>query len=114
MKKREELNVEEFEVVLNERVQHIQENIDRLKEELGEVSSDDTINDMEDLASLETLNDNDRILLERQVTELKEIYHAPAKIKNRTYGICEETGKPIPVERLRANPIARYLVNVEK
>jgi DnaK suppressor protein len=69
---------------------------------------------MEDLASLETLNDNDRIVLERQQTELKEIYHALSKIKNETYGICEETSRPIPIERLRANPIARTIVSRTK
>lgn len=111
MKKREDLNFEEFEVLLTERLQHTQENIERLKSELFDVSTDDTINDMEDLASLETLNDNDRALLERQVAELQEIYHALSKIKDGTYGICEETSKPIPVERLRANPIARTVIS---
>jgi DnaK suppressor protein len=114
MKKREDLNFEEFETLLNERLQHVQKNIEELKEELIDVSSDDTINDMEDLASLETLNDNDRLLLEKQTTELKEIYHALSKIKDETYGICEESSKPIPVERLRANPIARTLVTETK
>jgi DnaK suppressor protein len=113
MKKREDLNFEEFETLLNERLQHVKKNIEELTEELSEVSSDDTINDMEDLASLETLNDNDRILLEKQVAELKEIYHALSKIKDETYGICEKTAKPIPEARLRANLIARYLVGVE-
>jgi DnaK suppressor protein len=113
MKKREDLNFEEFETLLNERLQHVKKNIEELTEELSEVSSDDTINDMEDLASLETLNDNDRILLEQQVAELTEINHALLKIKNGTYGICEKTSKPIPEARLRANPIARHLVGVE-
>ena len=100
MKKREDLDFKEFEVLLTERLQKTQDNIERLKSELLDVSTDDTINDMEDLASLETLNDNDRTLLERQVTELREIYHALSKIKDGTYGICEESSKPIPVERL--------------
>ena len=114
MKKREDLNFEEFETLLNERLQHVTKNIEELQGELSDVSSDDTINDMEDLASLETLNDNDRILLEQQVAELKEIYHALSKIKDGTYGICEESSKLIPVERLRANPIARTLVTETK
>ncbi|MFT7878881.1 MAG: hypothetical protein ABXS91_00690 [Sulfurimonas sp.] len=114
MKKREDLNLGEFEALLNERMRHVKNNIEELKEELSDVSSDDTINDMEDLASLETLNDNDRLLLEKQTTELKEIYHALAKIKDGTYGICEESSKLIPVERLRANPIARTLVTETK
>ncbi|MDM5271085.1 hypothetical protein PGH07_02710 [Sulfurovum sp. zt1-1] len=114
MKKREDLDFKEFENLLTERLQHTQANIERLKSELSDVSTDDTINDMEDLASLETLNDNDRILLERQIAELQEIYHALSKIEDGTYGICEESSKLIPVERLRANPIARYIVSKTK
>jgi DnaK suppressor protein len=110
MKKREDLDFKEFKALLTERLQHTEDNIERLKNELFDVTMDDTINDMEDLASLETLNDNDRTLLERQVAELREIHHALSKIKEGTYGICEETSKPIPVERLRANPIARTIV----
>lgn len=114
MKKREDIDFKEFEALLTERLEHTQNNIERLKSELLDVSTDDTINDMEDLASLETLNDNDRTLLERQVAELHEIYHALSKIKDGTYGICEESSKPIPTERLRANPIARNIVSKTK
>lgn len=114
MKKREDLNYKEFEALLTERLQHTQENIKRLKDELTDVSTDETMNDMEDLASLETINDNDRILLEQQEAELKEIYHALSKIKNETYGICEKSSGPIPVERLRANPLARNIVDKTK
>jgi len=114
MKKREDLNFDEFETLLNDRLQHTQKNIEKLKEELSQVGSDDTMNDMEDVASLRTLNDSDNTLLDRQQAELKEIYHALSKIKNGTYGICEKTSKPIPVERLRANPIARFVVGADK
>ena len=48
--------------------------------------------------------------MEQQEDELKETIHALAKIKNGTYGICEKSAKPIPVERLRVNPIARTTV----
>lgn len=114
MKKREDLNYKEFEALLSERLQHTQKNIKRLNGELTDISTDETMNDMEDLASLETINDNDRILLEQQEAELKEIYHALSKIKNETYGICEKSSRPIPVERLRANPLARDIVDKTK
>lgn len=114
MKKREDLNLEEFETLLNEMLKHTQNNIEGLNEELSDVGSDDTMNDMEDVASLRTLNDSDHTLLDRQEAEQKEIYHALSKIKNGTYGICEKTSKPIPAERLRANPIARYTVGAEE
>ncbi len=114
MKKREDLDLKEFEKLLTERLQKVQLNIEKLKKELNEVGTDDTMNDMEDLASLRTLNDSDNTLLEKQEIELKEIYHALSKIKNETFGICEKTAKPIPVERLQANPIARYVVGIQE
>ena len=45
--------------------------------------------------------------------ELKETIHALAKIRNGTFGICEKSADPIPVERLRVNPIARCKVIIE-
>ncbi len=44
--------------------------------------------------------------------ELHQIERALDKIDNGSYGICEITGKPIPVERLRALPWARTIIEV--
>ncbi|MEW9677066.1 hypothetical protein ABRT01_12915 [Lentibacillus sp. L22] len=44
---------------------------------------------------------------------LQEINDALARIENGTYGVSELSGKPIPIERLEANPTARYLVEEE-
>jgi DnaK suppressor protein len=72
------------------------------------------VSDLEDLVSLKNISSKDNTLLARQEDELKETQYALAKIKNGTYGICEKTGRPIPVERLEANPIARYIVGAEE
>ncbi|WP_088105021.1 TraR/DksA C4-type zinc finger protein [Halalkalibacter urbisdiaboli] len=42
--------------------------------------------------------------------EYEDILHALEKLDNGTYGICEVSGKPIPLERLEAYPTARTLV----
>lgn len=47
------------------------------------------------------LDEHDRSLLE-------EIEHALAKFEAGTYGVSEASGRPIPAERLRAVPWARY------
>jgi RNA polymerase-binding transcription factor DksA len=39
---------------------------------------------------------------------LAEIEAALERLRRGSYGICEETGKPIPAERLRAVPWTRY------
>jgi RNA polymerase-binding protein DksA len=49
---------------------------------------------------------------ERQSTEyaletrLNTIEKALSKIEDGTYGVCEVSGEPIPIERLEANPAA--------
>ena len=110
MNKRDDLDFNEFEEILQEKLAHIESNIDQLRSELESVGSDDGINDMEDLASLQSLSSKDNRILEQQENERKETLHALAKIKNGTYGICEESEKPIPEERLRVNPTARTTV----
>ena len=113
MKKRDDLDFNEFEKILKEKLVHIEDNIEQLRSELDIVGSDDGINDMEDLASLHSLSDQDNTILHQQEHELKETIHALGKIKNGTFGICEKSATPIPVERLRVNPIARTKVGLE-
>ena len=113
MKERDDLDFNEFETILKEKLTHIEDNIAQLNSELDSVGSDDGMNDPEDLASLHTLSEKDNILLHQQEHELKETIHALGKIRNGTFGICEKSAKLIPVERLRVNPIARTKVGVE-
>ncbi len=103
-----ELN--EFKITLSEMKSRIEANIARLREELEGVATDEGINDMEDLASLESESMHHNALLAQQQRGLAEVLHALSKIAEGRYGICEESGDPIPVERLRAEPHARYCI----
>jgi DnaK suppressor protein len=49
-------------------------------------------------------------LMDSERRLLKEIDDALERIGQKTYGICEGTGKPIPKARLEAQPWARYCV----
>jgi len=49
-----------------------------------------------------------------QRTLLKEIDDALDRITNNTYGICEQLGKPIKIDRLRQTPWARYSIEAAK
>ncbi len=113
MQKRNDLDLEKFEKILKERVAQLEDNMAQLHTELESAGEDEGVSDLEDLASLKNINAKDNTLLKRQEDELKETEHALAKIKNGSYGICEKTGKAIPVERLEANPVARYVVGAE-
>jgi len=44
---------------------------------------------------------------------LREIDAAISRIHSGSYGVCEETGKPIPAARLKAIPWTRYTREVE-
>lgn len=54
--------------------------------------------------------DHDMLLAELSTVQdrLFEVDEALHRIENRTYGVCELTGKPIPVARLRAIPWTRF------
>ncbi len=38
---------------------------------------------------------------------LRDVTDALEKINNNTYGVCEKSGEPIEIDRLKANPAAR-------
>ena len=38
----------------------------------------------------------------------------PDRIESGTYGICEKTGQPIPLERLEAVPWARFTLEAQR
>src|SRR5580700_5279890 len=52
--------------------------------------------------------------LEDWEAELGEIADALRRLDDGTYGLCEVCGKPIPDERLEANPTARYDVEHQR
>jgi RNA polymerase-binding transcription factor DksA len=45
---------------------------------------------------------------------LYEVNEALGRIRNGTYGVCEETGKPIPAARLKAVPWTRFTREAEE
>ena len=49
-------------------------------------------------------------LAERQQKYLEQIDEALQRIAEGTYGICLVTGEPIPAERLKEVPVAKYSV----
>ncbi len=53
-------------------------------------------------------------MISSEQSALYEIEQALNRMKNGTYGICELTGKPIPLERLNAIPWARFTAQAER
>ena len=48
----------------------------------------------------------------RDIKRLREIDHALEKIRTGSYGLCEETGEPIELGRLRCQPWARHKLEI--
>lgn len=53
-------------------------------------------------------------LCERQRKFIEHLQNALLRIENKTYGICRQTGKLIPKERLRAVPHATLSIEAKK
>ena len=76
----------------------------------NEISSPDII----DQASSQTEKTVEMRTLNRQRKLLNKIENAIKKIKDNTYGYCEETGEPIGVKRLIARPIATLSIEAQE
>lgn len=53
-------------------------------------------------------------MAENERRRLREIDAALKRIEDRTYGICQMTGKPIPKTRLNAKPWAQYTIEAAR
>lgn len=110
MSLRNDIDIKVFEALLKTEKTKIEKNIALLKAELNSIVDEDEIDDIEGIAGLEIDNTNDQALLQKLESEMSDINGALNKIALGTYGICERTGKPIPVARLNAMPTARTIV----
>jgi len=75
-----------------------------------EISSPDVV----DQASSQTEKTVEMRTLNRQIKLLSKIEKAIKKIKDNTYGYCEETGEPIGLKRLIARPIATLSIEAQE
>ena len=76
----------------------------------NEISSPDVI----DQASSQAEKNVEMRTLNRQIKLLSKIEKAIKKIKDNTYGYCEETGDQIGLKRLIARPIATLSIEAQE
>ena len=81
---------------------------------LNEVDQEISSPDIIDQASSQTEKTVEMRTLNRQRKLLAKIDQAIKKIKNDTYGYCEETGEPIGIKRLVARPIATLSIEAQE
>ena len=70
--------------------------------------------DIVDQASSYTEKNVEMRAINRQIKLISKIDQAIKKIKDNTYGYCEETGEPIGIKRLMARPIATLSIAAQE
>ena len=79
-------------------------------------SSDDSVSsaDMVDQASSYTDKTVEMKALNRSRKLISKINSALQRLKNGSYGFCEETGEPIGLKRLMARPVATLSIEAQE
>lgn len=85
-----------------------------LLEEVGEVltqhKAPESLPDVSDQASAEEDQRFSMRIMEREQNLLKKVNEALDRMKNQTYGICEQCGEDIPYKRLKARPVTTFCI----
>jgi len=105
--------IKEFKALLLEKLNEILNNVNCMEEDALRRTRTDLSNLPFHMADAGTDNfemENILGLMDSERKLLKEIDDALSRINNGMYGICESNSEPIPKERLRAIPWARYCV----
>lgn len=104
-----ESDLQEFKGILLEKLRSAKEELNSLATSLSSPNANGT----DDTAgTYKTLEDGSATLEKEQINQLaarqkkfiEQLEAALVRIENKTYGVCRETGKLIPKERLRAVP----------
>jgi DnaK suppressor protein len=110
-------NLEHFRQILLEKRREILRNVNEFEDEALKKSRLDASGDLSSMpihmADLGTDNYEQEFALGLMDSErklLREIDEALRRIGDKSYGICEGTGQPIPKARLKAQPWARHCV----
>jgi len=70
--------------------------------------------DVVDQASSYTDKNVEMKAINRQIKLISEIDKALARIREDTYGYCQDTAEPIGLKRLMARPIAKYTIAAQE
>src|SRR4051812_24476990 len=106
-------DLKEFENLISEKLEKARKELNYIKETLskkndtGTDTTGGTLKLLEDGADTAE-KENFTQLAARQQKFIAQLDTAMARIKNGTYGICVDTGKLIPKERLRAVPHTQH------
>ncbi|MDR0507298.1 MAG: TraR/DksA C4-type zinc finger protein [Dysgonamonadaceae bacterium] len=112
-----ELN--EFRILIMEKLEAAKQDYDLLKASLMNADGNDvtdtspTFKVLEEGAATLSKEEAGR-LAQRQMKFIQSLQAALVRVENKTYGVCRETGKLIPKERLRAVPHATLSIEAKQ
>lgn len=110
--------LEEFRAIINEKLQIAKQEYENYRAAVTNADGNDTVDTsptykvLEEGASTLSKEEAGR-LAQRQMKFIQNLQAALVRIENGTYGICRETGKLIPKERLRAVPHATLSIEAK-
>ena len=109
----------EFKAIILDKLAQAQSDYEQLKDSLTNMDGNDTMDTsptfkvLEEGASTLSKEEAGR-LAQRQMKFIQHLQAALIRIENKTYGICRETGKIIPANRLRAVPHATLSIEAKE
>lgn len=110
--------LKEFRDIIMEKLDKAKKEYDELRAAITNTDGNDvtdtspTFKVLEEGASTLSKEEAGR-LAQRQMKFIQNLQSALIRIENKTYGICRETGKLIPKERLRAVPHATLSIEAK-
>lgn len=111
--------LDEFREIINEKLEIAKQEYENYRAAVTNADGNDTVDTsptykvLEEGASTLSKEEAGR-LAQRQMKFIQNLQAALIRIENKTYGICRETGKLIPKERLRAVPHATLSIEAKE
>lgn len=113
--------LEHFKNLLLEQRKEAMENSEQIKESITKSTKETNTEGNSsqdhhpgDIGTEEQQKETSYILRERTRQKIEQIDAALKRIENKTYGVCEDTGKKIQKGRLEAIPYARFSLEARK
>ena len=110
--------LEEFKQIILAKLEKAQKEYEELKLSISNMDGNDVTDTSHTFKTLEEgtntkFKESFGQLAQRQMKFIQHLQAALVRIENKTYGICRETGKLIPKERLRAVPHATLCIEAK-
>lgn len=110
MKHLKKKELQELEKLLLQEREKIIAHLKKLSASQEILDSNPNAGDSADVANLEVTQNNLTKIGSREMNLVKKIDESLQKIKDGTYGLCEECGEPIPYKRLLVRPVATLCI----